>query len=104
ERLSTDETRARQRERLRALLEHAGRRVPFYRSAFAEAGLDPAHLRDGETIRALQSLPVLTKEILRTRGAELMSDDAGSRGATRNATGGSTGEPLTFYQDELYRR
>jgi len=98
--LSTDEIRARQWERLRCLLVHAGRHVPFYRAFFAEAGLDPASLRGPEV---LKTLPVVTKEMLRTRRDEFRSDDAASRGATSNATGGSTGEPLTFFQDDLYR-
>src|SRR5260221_4489521 len=98
--LSTDEIRARQWERLRCLLAHAGRHVPFYRAFFAEAGLDPASLRGPEV---LKTLPVVTKEMLRTRRDEFRSDDAASRGATSNATGGTTGEPLTFLQDDLYR-
>jgi phenylacetate-CoA ligase len=98
--LSADEIRARQWERLRALLAHAGRHVPFYREAFAQAGLDAGALRGPEV---LSSLPVVPKDLLRSRRDEFLSDDATTRGATANATGGSTGEPLTFFQDDLYR-
>jgi phenylacetate-CoA ligase len=100
ERLSPDEVRARQRDRLKSLLVHAAGHVPFYRARFAEAGVDPRALRGPE---ALAALPVVTKEMLRTRRDEFLSDDAESRGATPNATGGSTGQPLTFFQDALYR-
>lgn len=86
-----------QKERLRALLEHAAARVPYYRKVFAEAAADPSAGPAG-----LAALPVLTKEIIRERGAELISDDAGGRGAFRNATGGSTGTPLVFTQDALH--
>lgn len=98
--LSADEIRSLQWERLRALLVHAGSRVPFYREAFRQAGLDVRALVSPDD---LQSLPVLTKETIRTRGKDLLSDDADSRGAVANATGGSTGEPLVFHQDRQYR-
>ncbi|MGH7359882.1 MAG: phenylacetate--CoA ligase family protein, partial [Candidatus Rokuibacteriota bacterium] len=45
---SPDVIEARAVERLRALLVHAGRRVPFYRALFREGGFDP------ESVRATQ--------------------------------------------------
>jgi len=98
--LSSDETRARQWKRLLSLLEHAGSGVPFYRELFGREKFDPAALREPSDLSAL---PVLTKDLIRERGKELLSADAASRGAVVNATGGSTGEPLTFFQDRVYR-
>ncbi len=97
---SPDEVRARQWDRLRALLAHAAAKVPFYRRAFLEAGLNPIDLAGPEV---MERLPIVSKEMLRARRDEFLSEDARSRGATPNATGGSTGAPLTFFQDRVYR-
>ncbi len=83
--------------RLSALLSHAGARVPYYREAFRRARADPA-----AGAAALAALPVLTKEIIRSAGGSLLSDDAHSRHSFRNTTGGSTGVPLRFVQDAAY--
>jgi phenylacetate-CoA ligase len=81
-----------QLERLRTLLAHAGRHVPYYRRLFAEIGFDPQRV-DG--VHALRRLPFLTKPIIRSQAAGLRSDEAGR--LKRYTTGGSSGEPLTFY-------
>ena len=49
----------------------------------------------------LESLPVLTKEIIRRHFGELQSLPQGSR-AFRNSSGGSTGRPVTLIQDANY--
>lgn len=98
--LSRDEIRELQWRRLRDLLVHAGRKVPYYRTLFAEAGIDPAGMRGPEE---MERIPVLTKDRIRGAGRDLLSSDAAERGATQNATGGSTGEPLVFHQDRRYR-
>ncbi|HXI03612.1 MAG TPA: hypothetical protein VNI57_10600, partial [Candidatus Saccharimonadales bacterium] len=97
ERLREEEILGLQAARLKALLSHASRHVPYYREAFRRAGVDPA---DGAA--ALRALPILTKEIIRTSAGSLLSEDASQRGAFGNATGGSTGEPLRFVQDRSY--
>ncbi|MBI3448536.1 MAG: phenylacetate--CoA ligase family protein [Acidobacteria bacterium] len=98
--LSRDELQARQRARLREILVHAAAHVPFYREILAGAGVNPG---TEEPAELLARLPVVTKEMLRERGEAFRSDDGVPRGATVNSTGGSTGQPLTFYQDDLYR-
>lgn len=98
--LSPEAIRALQERRLEALLRHAGTRVPFYRAAFRKAGIDPSAPGGSG---ALAALPVVTKDMIRERGAEFLSEDAGSLGAAANQTGGSTGVPLVFHQDRTYR-
>ncbi|MAT66072.1 MAG: capsule biosynthesis protein CapK [Gammaproteobacteria bacterium] len=79
-------------ERLRALLLHAGRQVPYYQRLFADHGFDPATVTD---VADLQSLPLLTKADIRAHLDDLKARDA--RGLARFNTGGSSGEPLIFY-------
>src|SRR5438132_6662788 len=55
---SADAVRFHQLQRLRTLLEHAGRHVPYYRDLFANCGFDYRHI--GSTAD-LRELPILTK-------------------------------------------
>lgn len=80
-----------QLERLRALLLHVGKHVPYYRDQFSCIGFDPAAVSD---VSALQKLPFLTKAVIRANSEALRADDA--VGLSRFNTGGSSGEPLIF--------
>jgi phenylacetate-CoA ligase len=77
---------------LRTLLSYAGQNVPYYRDAFAAARFDPRAV----TSRAdLAVLPLLTREIIRERYADLV--DPAHRGKNlKKGTSGSTGTPLKF--------
>lgn len=78
--------------RLRTLLGHAGRHVPYYRDLFARLGFDPAKVRD---LRDLRCLPILRKADISARRDDFRSAVAGP--LQRCNTGGSSGEPLIFY-------
>ena len=80
-----------QGERLRALLVHAQRHVPYYRELFEALGFDAAGVCGAAD---LQALPFLTKETIRARFDALKSSQA--EGLARFTTGGSSGEPLVF--------
>lgn len=88
-----------QKERHYELLRYAYQHTRYYHKIFDEIGLF-----DGENIREsrLCDIPVLTKEIIRREGDALISDEAEQRGAYLNTSGGSTGEPVAFYQDRFY--
>ena len=62
ERMSVDELRALQLDRLRWTLRHAYANVPFYRKKFDAAGLSP---QDCRSLEDLASFPVTTKDDLR---------------------------------------
>lgn len=84
-----------QEQRLRELLLHAAKTVPFYRDWFHNTGLDAATV-------TLDQLPIVNKSIMRKEGAERCSAEhfpAKERLMTRS--GGSTGEPFTFYGTKL---
>lgn len=82
-----------QRSKLRQLLRHAQRHTPFYRRCFREAGIDPDQ---ADPIAALGELPLLDKRTIRTCIEDMLWRDIPG-GLVRQCTGGSTGEPLTFY-------
>ncbi len=84
-----------QRAKLARLLEHAWRNVPFYRRRWAEAGLQ---LRSDDPLAQLRQLPLLSKEEIRAAGRDMVWPESPG-GLTMRSTGGSTGEPLTFYLD-----
>ena len=86
-------------ERLSALLAHAEARVPYYREMFSELGI---RSRDIRSLSDFAALPVLTKEIVRERGPELVRDDVPLESLSKHHSGGSTGVPLTFYREAAY--
>jgi phenylacetate-CoA ligase len=92
EKLPAERLKALQISRLRALLRHAGERVPYYRDLFQRHRFELEALRDPED---LDRLPVLTKsDILAARDALL--DPSPEERFTWDVTSGSTGSPLRF--------
>ena len=84
------ELEARQGRELDRLLEYAKRHVPYYADTLANfSGSAGVSGRD-----RLARLPILTKETVRARKAELTSQDVRRGRIHVSRTGGSTGEPL----------
>lgn len=81
-----------QLQRLKELLQDAGRHVPYYRDLFAKLGFDPVKLK---STADLQQLPFLTKALIRSNTEALKHERAQS--LARFNTGGSSGEPLIFF-------
>ena len=87
---------ARRRAALAAIVQHAVATTPFYAERFAAAGLDPRAVRD---IADLAPLPVLAKDDLRARGADLFSRAVPREDLVSAKTGGSTGVALQIWCD-----
>jgi phenylacetate-CoA ligase len=95
--LGPEQLRALQEQRLRRLVNHAYRHVPFYRQRFDERGLRPA---DIQRLADLARLPLLTKDEVRENlFFDLFSDNHDYRQLQRIATSGSTGEPFVCFVD-----
>lgn len=88
-----------QLRRLSALLAHAEERVPYYRELFRSLGVTS---RDIRTLDDFARLPILTKDIIRERGRDLIREDVPLDQLQRHHSGGSTGVPLTFYRERGY--
>ncbi|WP_449429514.1 phenylacetate--CoA ligase family protein [Rhodanobacter umsongensis] len=90
--LAPEQIAALQWGRLKLLLEHCQREVPYYRQRWRELGITPADIRN---LDDYARLPVLTKADIRNHFDELKADSWRDR-LLYKATGGSTGEPMRF--------
>ncbi len=95
-RLAEPEKKRFQEEKFKNLLRQA-LNSSYYSGVLEKAGLNP----DNAALEDLKKLPFLTKEIIRRQGDSLLAKSK-SR-LYQNASGGSTGEPIVFYQDKNYR-
>ena len=86
-------------ERIRRLLRHAYETTPYYRNLFDSSRCSPD---DIEHPADLQQIPTLEKSVLRTRLDDFISEMFPRTKLKRNATGGSSGTPVVFYQDYSY--
>ena len=92
--------KALQAEKLPSLLDHAYKTVPFYRQRFEKLGLHP---KDVKGVDDLYRLPILTKGDIQKNLTQLVSNRFQQRKKIENHSGGSTGQPTTFYQDFFYK-
>ena len=79
-----------QEARLEKLIQHAYQTTPYYREL----------LKTGTT--HISEIPPLEKQDIRENLERLCSEAFTTGQRIKNATGGSTGTPLTFYQDRNY--
>jgi phenylacetate-CoA ligase len=99
--LSPQEIRELQSEKLRRLIRHAYRNVPYYRAGMREAGIGPEDVRD---IDDLAKLPLLGKQDIRAHlHFDIMQEGVSHADLRRVTTAGSTGEPLVCYIDRAQR-
>jgi len=93
----------RQLEKLNLLLNSAYKNVPYYKRVLEECGV----VRNGQVkLQAgsdIEAIPFLTKDIIRKEKGNMFSVDYQKRGSQENSSGGSTGEPVVFMQDRMYR-
>lgn len=86
--------------KLRELIRHSYERVPYYRNLFNDIGATPDDIRTFEDFRRL---PLLTKSNIQNSLENLTTTGIDLQNLSLNSTGGSTGMPLNFYQDDNYR-
>src|SRR5690606_28438136 len=89
--------RRRQDEKLFLMIDYAVKHIPYYARIAQEHSIVPRKETIGED---LKKFPVLTKEIIRREGRNLVNP---SVRAKRNTSGGTTGEPVVIYQDQESR-
>lgn len=99
--LSTDEIEALRWNKLKRLLDHCAREVPYYQRRWKELGI---HVEDIRTPADYARLPMLGKDEIRANFDDLHARSWRGR-LSYKTTGGSTGEPLRFgYTRESYER
>ena len=89
-------------QRLEALLRHAYGQTDYYREILGDLGVvrgDGREVRLGE----FERIPILTKDVIRAQGPRLRAKTLPpGREAYVNRTGGSTGQPVEYWQDNYY--
>lgn len=94
-----EEIMAIQREKLKNILLHAYKNVPYYNTVLSGSCV----VIDGKVnLDNFSKIPILTKEIIRKNFEELKSRDSNNRGSFLNSSGGSTGVPVEFIQDRKF--
>lgn len=97
--LSAEGVRRLQDERLKRLVRHVSKHVPYYRRLFTTSGISPHSIQSASD---LQSLPLLSKDdVRRNVHFQLFSEDVRYRDLHRISTSGSTGEPFVTYADRF---
>lgn len=87
-----------QGRRVRKLIQHCYANVPYYHRKMKELGLTPA---DFHTAADLKLLPLLTKDIVRSRQEELLATGERKREIFHVHTSGTTGAGLKFIIDRV---
>lgn len=93
---SADQWREYQFHHVKLLLAHAYETVPFYKDLYDGIGFTPGDFRSMDD---LSRLPVVTREMIRTHGENMVSSKAVLWKCYRQNTGGSSGSPLAFWLD-----
>jgi len=99
EKFSLKEKEEYQEEKLKKLLLHAWKNIPYYHKVLGKVKV----VVEGKVnLNNFNKIPLLTKEIIRKEKENLYSKDYEKRGHYENTSGGSTGEPVRFIQDKKY--
>ncbi len=94
--LSQDELLKYQNVKLRKLIHHAYYNVPYYHDIMHKNDLRP---EDINNVEDLKHFPILKKKQIKDNYDKIVSKDINKRNATKASTGGTTGEPLSFFRD-----
>jgi phenylacetate-CoA ligase len=86
--------------RLERLLHHAWSQTDYYREVLEACGA----VRSGQVnLDRFEDIPFLTKDIIRSQGDRMVARRLpAGRKAYKNQSGGSTGQPVRFWQDNVY--
>ena len=96
ERWDRDQLEEYQNQRLRAVLRGAYDQSSYYRETFDQHGITP---NDVTGVHDLTKLPLLLRDIVRSRSLELRTRGKPRRGWLHGHTSGTTGAPLSMWYD-----
>lgn len=82
-----------QKKKLYKILDYSIKNIPYYKKIANENNIK---LTESSVFKDIKKFPILTKEIIRKNFRDLMDN---SVSAIENSSGGSTGEPIIFMQD-----
>lgn len=94
---SVEKRESYQIKKVRELIQHAYRNVPYYHMLFKEYDLKPEEIK---TLSDLRKIPILTRSIVQKNVDLLKSMNYPPAAFERTVTGGTTGSPLEFYVEK----
>jgi len=97
---TTEKLQKYQSSRIKSLISHACRTVPFYRRYFKENKLKPSNFSQ---IADLAKLPIISKELISRNPSDFISSKYEKNKLIQISTGGTTGRPLKSYTTEFSR-
>tara|TARA_Y100001958_G_C21248715_1_gene581894 strand:- start:13524 stop:14873 length:1350 start_codon:yes stop_codon:yes gene_type:complete len=89
-----------QLKKLKRLVKYAGENVPYYFDLFKAHNVN---FKEIKSLNDIQKIPVLTKDIMREQGDNLLSIEQSKFKIKRGKTGGTTGAPVKVFKDEYNR-
>jgi len=92
-----EENKKNQRKKLYSLITYASQNIPYYQRIVKEQNL---RFSEDTIFEDIKKFPLLTKDVIRNNFDELYKFK--DHTYYRNSSGGSTGEPVIFYQDSNY--
>jgi phenylacetate-CoA ligase len=99
---SREQILAFQTRRLRALVRHASRRVPYYRRLFEQAGLRPDDIR---SLDDLSRIPITSRaDLQRLPPGDALAEGFDPEKLTLHSTSGSSGAPLRIRYSRFEER
>jgi len=84
-------------QKVRDMLVHAGKNVPYYRELFRSVRFDPLKFK---SLKDLKHIPLLDKELIRKNPEQLIADHKKTIHGYWKYTTGSTGTPLKLFLDQ----
>ena len=91
-----EETEAYQFNRLKELLIHCEKNVPFYRRRFSESGFSAG---DFSSVEQIKVIPPLTRQDLQEHWQEIIAVNYRGKKLYSGSSGGSTGQPVSYRKD-----
>ncbi|MBN2002389.1 MAG: phenylacetate--CoA ligase family protein [Anaerolineae bacterium] len=96
---SKTELEALQLRKIQHLVRHAYENVPFYHERYQQAGICPDDIR---TLADFERLPFVTREDVNQNREAMVARNVAQSELFANETGGSTGEPMRFFQEDSF--
>ena len=84
-------------KKVKEIIKYSYENVPYYTRLFNENNIKPQYIHD---FNDLKRVPYLTKEIIRSNLDDLVSKKYNIKKLNYVTTGGTTGLPMSFYQDK----
>lgn len=98
---SEEKLKAYQLKKLKGTIIYAYENVPYYKKLFDKENIDAYSINNFEDIK---KVPYLTKEIIKENINDLYNKNYPKYKIEKKTTGGSTGTPMSLYQDKFYTR